>query len=581
MTGKVRVEEKNFAFQNRLQTFSVINENHTDIREFFNEAYLHFSSRINSILDEYYIIKVSACFVANFEKVTLTQEGEQKETQKMYLNTCVEMIDFESDLHTFYNDYIVSPVNVRIDEVAIRGSGFSLAQILELNIQVSSFDPYSGSTYVSLPKFLQKKRAVINVKNNDEKCFMYAVLSALFPNNNNPQRVDKYLPYVNSLNFKGIKFPVELKQITIFEHQNQSISINVYMYEDESKKVRPLRLAKQIKTNHIHLLLLTQNSGKAVGIKSHYCWIKNLSALIGSQISSNCAKKYFCDRCLNYFHLFDKLEQHKAVCSKLNEYQIVMPSFKENIMEFRNHKNKLKVPFIIYADVESILKKPVSEFSKADTTVAYQQHEVHSVGYYFKCMHDDSQSFYKSERGLNCIEWFIEELNGIVKKVDLVLNRPKPLNMSMEDEVLFIMSDDCHICGVKFHEDERRVRDHSHITGEFRGAAHPKCNLEYQEAFHIPVVFHNLSNYDAHFIIKALAVKIPGEISIIPRNDQRYISFTKTVPSLLRDQYQRFIKLRFIDSFQFMASSLDYLSSLLSLDEKRILKSEFEGFSDE
>lgn len=258
-----------------------------------------------------------------------------------------------------------------------------------------------------------------------------------------------------------------------------------------------------------------------------------------------------------------------------------MPTFKENIVEFRNTKNQLKVPFIIYADVEAILKKPVIEFSKTDKTVAYQQHEVYSIGYYFKCMHDDSQSFYRSLRGLNCVEWFIGELDGIVKKVDAVLNKPKPLNMSMEDEVLFIISDDCHICGGKFREDEIRVRDHSHLTGEFRGAAHQKCNIEYQEAFHVPVVFHNLSNYDAHFIIKALSTQIPGDISIIPHNDQQYISFTKTVPSLFRNQYHQFIRLRFVDSFRFMASSLDYLSSLLPLNEKKILKSEFEDFSNE
>lgn len=59
--------------------------------------------------------------------------------------------------------------------------------------------------------------------------------------------------------------------------------------------------------------------------------------------------------------------------------------------------------------------------------------------------------------------------------------------MSMEDEVLFIMSDECHICGVKFLEDELRFRDHSHVTGEFRGAAHQNCNLVYQEALHVPV----------------------------------------------------------------------------------------------
>lgn len=153
--------------------------------------------------------------------------------------------------------------------------------------------------------------------------------------------------------------------------------------------------------------------------------------------------------------------------------------------------------------------------------------------------------------------------------------------MTKEEEVLFIWSEECQICGVKFEEDEVRVRDHSHITGEFRGAAHQKCNLKYQEAHHIPVVFHNLSNYDAHFIIKSLANNIPGSISTIPCNDQRYISFTLTVPSQYINDYKRGIKLRFIDSFRFMSSSLDELSSFLPFDEKKILRSECKNYSED
>lgn len=111
-------------------------------------------------------------------------------------------------------------------------------------------------------------------------------------------------------------------------------------------------------------------------------------------------------------------------------------------------------------------------------------------------------------------------------------------------------------------------------TGEFRGSAHQKCNLQYKESRHIPVVFHNLSNYDAHFIVEKLASKYPGSTSIVPQNDQLYISFTKTVPSAHTKEYAKFIQFRFIDSFRFMSSSLDYLSSLLPSEKKTILQAE-------
>lgn len=173
-------------------------------------------------------------------------------------------------------------------------------------------------------------------------------------------------------------------------------------------------------------------------------------------MTTNCSKKFFCDRCLNHFNATEKLEIHAKQCLSQNEYQIEMPTFENNVLQFRNFKKQLMVLYIIYADVESIFKKPDTQFSKSEKTVAYQQHEVCSIGYYFKCMSDDSQSYYKSTRGPNCVEWFVNELHGLAKKVDVVLNTPKSLQMSMEDEVLFGWADDCHICGYKFSVKTRK-----------------------------------------------------------------------------------------------------------------------------
>lgn len=576
----VRLEMRDSAFQNRLQTFSIVNSDHQDLHEFFRAAIEHFELRINELLDVHYLLKINASFVGNFEKTFIGEdEGQVIESQKIYLNTRTEIIDFETDLRTFYREYIVDIIDQKIEDIELRGSGFALAEIVELNVQVSSYDPCSGSTYIQLPKYLQDKHAIINVKNNDNQCFKYAILSALYPQGRNSERVSNYLPYANKVNFTDVRFPVDLKDITKFESNNPTISINVYMFESNNNKIRTLRLTKNVKKNHIHLLLLTESDGDTQ--KSHYCWIKKLSALLNDQITKNTRKKYFCDRCLNHFVSVEKLDQHSVACLNQNEYQIEMPSFRDNIMEFRNIKNQLKVNFIVYADVESILKKPDIQFSASDTTVAYQQHEVFSIGYYFKCMYDDSQSYYRSKRGPDCVEWFVNELAMVGKKVDWIMNKPKPLKMSMEDEVLFHMADKCHICGGEFRDDDVKVRDHSHITGEFRDAAHQKCNLNYQEARHVPVVFHNLTNYDAHFIIRDISNKIPGAISIIPCNDQQYISFTKVIPSIFTSEYNHLIKLRFIDSFRFMASSLDYLSSLLPFDEKKILQAQCDGMTSE
>lgn len=575
MSEQVEFQVRESAFENRLHTFAVINRGHIDIKEFMNDAFHYFETEINPIVLDNCIVNVSACLIAVYEKIVVTEEGEKKETQTIYLHTTTELIDFETDLKEFYDETIVADIIKRIDDIQLRGSGFTLSAINELNIQVSSFQPFPGSSYIELPKFLKDKHAIINVKNNDNECFKYAVLSALYPQKNNTQLVSTYKRLTHTLNFDGIQFPVDLKDITKFEHQNPTISINVYMFDDKEKKVRSLRLSKNVKANHIHLLMLTQTSDNDLeNKKSHYCWVKNLSSLLGRQCSANQKKKHFCDRCLNYFGDIEKLRVHLTNCITQNECQIEMPDPDDNTIKFENYKKQLKVPFIIYADLESILKKPDQQFCNSGETVAYQQHEPYSIGFYFKCLYDESKSFYKSQRGPQCIDWFVQELQEIANFVEPILNKTVPLHMSLEDETLFKMSEECHICRKVYGENETRVRDHSHLTGEFRGSAHVHCNLEYQESHFIPVVFHNLSNYDAHFFVKKLATETPGDVSIVPRNDQLYIAFTKTFPSNQTRDFTKFIKFRFIDSFRFMPSSLDHLSTLLPSEKKSILHSE-------
>lgn len=373
----IRLEDRDFAFRNRLTTFSIVNEEHIDVEHFFEDAFEYFESRTSPIVQEHFIIKVGASFVANFVKTIITDHGEEQVFQKIYLNTRAEVADFDTDLKLFYDDNIVTTLSQKIDDIQLRGSGFSLSEIIELNIQLSSFDPCSGSSYIPLPKFLQSKHAIINVRNKDDQCFKYAVLSALFPVEKNAERVSHYVKHAELVNFTNIKFPVDLKQITKFEEQNPSISINVYMFEEDSKKVRPLRLSKNIKVHHIHLLLLTEKTDDDAGHRSHYCWIKNLSFLLSKQVSAHNGKSYFCDRCLNHFTTDELLKRHLNDCLNQNEYEIEMPTFDSNILEFLNHKNQLQVPFIVYADVESLLKKTDAQFCKTGTTTAYQQHEVH------------------------------------------------------------------------------------------------------------------------------------------------------------------------------------------------------------
>ena len=121
---------------------------------------------------------------------------------------------------------------------------------------------------------------------------------------------------------------------------------------------------------------------------------------------------------------------------------------------------------------------------------------------------------------------------------------------------------DCSICGELLGED--RVRDHCHITGHYRGAAHNICNLKYRISWKVPVVFHNLRGYDSHLIMQEIG-KFGMEVNVIPNNMEKYISFSL-------GKY-----LTFIDSIQFMSSSLEELAGNLSPEDFRIVGKRWQG----
>ena len=140
----------------------------------------------------------------------------------------------------------------------------------------------------------------------------------------------------------------------------------------------------------------------------------------------------------------------------------------------------------------------------------------------------------------------------------------------------------CYMCEKEFNTDENdknafklyhKVRDHCHYTGKFRGAAHSICNLRYKTPKEIPVVFHNGSTYDYHFIINQLAKEFNGQLECLGENTEKYITFSVPIKKELDNNKTITYKLKFIDSFRFMSTSLSSLVDKLS----EIYKKECKG----
>ena len=99
-------------------------------------------------------------------------------------------------------------------------------------------------------------------------------------------------------------------------------------------------------------------------------------------------------------------------------------------------------------------------------------------------------------------------------------------NLTDEENVTFYNAITCHICGQYLNND--RVRDHCHISGKYRGAAHNRCNLSYQVPKFIPIYFHNYSSYDSHLFVKELS-KVATNIKVLPLNKELYISLSQFI----------------------------------------------------
>ena len=200
------------------------------------------------------------------------------------------------------------------------------------------------------------------MKNNDEQCFKWSVVRALNPVDIHPERVSKELKDQSErLDWSGLKFPVKLDQIAIFEKLNPQISINVFGFEGD---VYPLRLSKsksersereRSESEQINLLLISD------GEKQHYCLIKSLSRLLSSQVSGHKESNSFCLNCLNHFPNEGKLKIHEEYCLKNQAIRIEMPE-KGSLVTFIHHNRSIKVPFVVYADFEAFTEEiPISE----------------------------------------------------------------------------------------------------------------------------------------------------------------------------------------------------------------------------
>ena len=236
----------------------------------------------------------------------------------------------------------------------------------------------------------------------------------------------------------------------------------------------------------------------------------------------------------------------------------------------------------MYADFESILElmDPAEPGSPSQPfTNEVNQHTPSGWWVYNKFAYGDVDNPLRTYRFKDCIETSCHYIKGEARRLYHMFPELPMDPLTKKQWKKYKQSTKCHIC---YKLRDSKVRDHCHYTGLHKGPAHSLCNLRYKIPSYIPVVFHNLSGYDAHLFIRELGAHT-SDVEVIAKNKEDYISFSIKVPvdSFIDkngEEKDKLIELRFIDSFEFMSSSLDSLTKNLVRGGKKLFG--FEDYSE-
>ena len=382
------------------------------------------------------------------------------------------------------------------------------------------------------------RKGLINIKNNDQKCFLWCHVRHI-------TKVDR--DFANNLNYDCIEFPVQEKDFSKIEVQN-NICVNVFGYENEL--VFPIYISDQTFKSSIDLLLLINDD------KSHYVYIKDFNTSMFHK-TKNKNKKWFYKRCLQGFSSENVLIKHKEDCLSISGQQSI--NLEKRAIEFKNLFKQLPVPFKICADFECNLKNV--ECYEGTYERKYHEHVSCSYAYKVVCIDNRFSKAIVVDRGKIAAYEFIKAILEERKYCKKIMKDQFNKNLVMtEEEYLFQQSNNCWICKKIIDNKDEKVRDHCHITGKFRGSAHWDCNTNFQLTKKIPVIFYNLKGYVSHLIFSELH-KFNLKVDVIPNGLEKYMAFF-----LGRD-------LVFIDSMQFMNCSLNkFVKNLVDKDFKYLVE---------
>jgi hypothetical protein len=394
---------------------------------------------------------------------------------------------------------------------------------------------------------------MLNPKNDDNDCFKYCCnIYQIYKHYNkkdikNIQRVSNIATLMKDIkpfNYDGLTFPVQIhQQVPIFE-KNNNLKIKIYTSDDDNEPYIIYDTDETKKYDDILKLFYLESEEKSNG---HFCYIHDFSALF--QLS----KHYnYCEKCNKKITKL-AFKNHDKNCNGYNKTDNVeMPEAGETLT-FKNFMKQNLIDCIVATDLECSLVK-------TNDKNIIQNHSVNSYAMNFITSQDEHNIYnickIQEKEGENLMSKFIKDLEILHNKMVELNQLNKRLVYTKEINDIKNECKCCDFCKTEFNNYREKHAHHNHITGKFLNILCFDCNKKsFQKE--LIVFFHNGKNYDFNFIIGELMKHEDYVIDVIPTSSEKFISLS------FRKNNGEHMKIRFLDSFIFMRSSLKKLSSNL------------------
>ena len=325
--SEIHLQNRQNRQQNKIQnTFGngveiIINEN-TYIKLKVNPTE-NLEHNINELLSKNYFprYKYQLSYLAKFSKIV---NGEE-EVFKRWIKSDLTYNLTQQDVH--YS------LIQKLDDEQLEGSGFVFQEIEEVILEIYKVNDIQASSNFELTPKYKKNQSIINIKNNDQFCFLWCILAYFFPVEDNKNITSKYVIHMNKLNLKGLDFPMKVKDIPKFEKLN---NLNVNVFELTGNVLTPIHINKNYFQPQIDLLLY----------ENHYCLLTKLHCLI----NKDSHMKHICRRCLTAFGSQPVLLGHMERC--INQQPTNITFSWKNQLKFEDYHMNVPVPIRVYAEFE-------------------------------------------------------------------------------------------------------------------------------------------------------------------------------------------------------------------------------------